>query len=226
MMHDILRRFKESAVPRSPRNMPTLEAENFSYSLLSGQSIPTLMGTKQGSIEYFSALYADTVLGSSRPIKLREVDPSWPNEVSTSMYGYSLLGKQTWAYSSLDMLVRKLMLDPDTRQACFMILRKTHMLSDAIPCTYGMNFRIRDGKLNVSVHMRSQDLVGSMCSDICFARIVQDMVVTALPVGPLGPLTAGTVHFAVDSAHVYEKDFDILEAPSFGEVTLTQVKST
>jgi len=126
IMRAVLTSFLARAIPVTCGNQPTLEAENFSYCLSSTDRLPTLAGTKQGSLEYFRALYGDTITGTSKPRELLAVDSSWAEAVdskgaSTSMYGYHLLHAGRHGYSQLNKLVRKLRLDSSSRQAVFLI---------------------------------------------------------------------------------------------------------
>lgn len=115
-------------------------------------------------------------------------------------------GQYLFTEGQLDYVVRQLVQDPDSRRASVVILQPKHLhLNSAdTPCTYSMNFRLREGQLNCSVHMRSQDAIFGMGNDLPTFSFIQEIVAANL-MKPMGPL-----HMHVDSFHVYERHFDML----------------
>lgn len=70
-------------------------------------------------------------------------------------------------------------------------------------CTYAINFNLYDGKLNMSVLMRSNDLVYGFCNDqYCFSKL-QELVAKELN-KPIG----WYYHFA-NNLHIYERHFNL-----------------
>lgn len=100
--------------------------------------------------------------------------------------------------------VRRLAADPDTRQAVVQIWDPLYdgLETRDLPCTLGFNFRIRDGKLNMSGTMRSNDVWLGTAYDIFMFTQLQATVARALDV-PLGTYT----HHAY-SLHLYERNLD------------------
>jgi len=102
--------------------------------------------------------------------------------------------------------------DPDSRRASCIILSPFHYemvekgLSQDLPCTYGLNFRIRRGELDMSVHMRSNDAWFGAGNDVPIFRWTQHMMAVSLgvPVGHYG--------HHVDSLHLYQRHWDAAEA--------------
>jgi len=111
-----------------------------------------------------------------------------------------------------DNVISILMKDKDSRRASIMILSSEHLLSDSndYPCTYAINFRIRENKLNMTVHMRSQDSVFGMGNDAPTFSFIQEMIYVTLR-STYPELVMGNYHHFVDSLHVYEKHFSMLE---------------
>ena len=69
-------------------------------------------------------------------------------------------------------------------------------------CTYSMNFRIRENKLNMTVHMRSQDAIYGFGSDIPIFSFIHEMVYISLK-ETYPELNIGNYYHTVDSFHIY-----------------------
>lgn len=124
-----------------------------------------------------------------------------------SNYGQYIFGEDQfeWCLSSL-------LNDRHSRQASMQLLNKSHMYNGNpdVVCTHGINFQIRDNRLNMTVMMRSNDAIFGTTNDVfCFGQLLI-MMHSALREKYSG-LEMGTyTHFAC-SLHVYERHFDMLE---------------
>ena len=99
-----------------------------------------------------------------------------------SNYGY-----QWKRNSQLQHVINKLKNDHNTRHAAISIYdckEWEHYRNDT-PCTYAVQFSIIDGKLNMSVYIRSNDLLYGFCNDQYQFSMLQKMVAGELniPVG-------------------------------------------
>lgn len=124
-----------------------------------------------------------------------------------SNYGQYIFGKVNQFDNTIGTLVK----DRDSRRASIVILNDEHLFSNTkdVPCTYALNFRIRDGALNMTVHMRSQDAIFGMANDCPAFSIIHEMLLNSLRES-YPDLRYGTyTHFA-DSFHVYERHFEML----------------
>lgn len=115
-----------------------------------------------------------------------------------------------WQWQRNDQLkkcIEQLNNDPNSRQAWITIYdgkEKDNYTYDT-PCTIGVGFRIQDGRLHMTVVMRSNDLVFGFCNDqYCFSKL-QEMVADELGL-PVGHYT----HFAQD-LHIYERHWYMKE---------------
>jgi thymidylate synthase len=125
-----------------------------------------------------------------------------------SNYGQYFFGKE----NQFDTVVQILRNDKDSRRASVILLTKDHLKSDTndIPCTYVVGFRIREDKLNMTVHTRSQDAILGMGNDAPAFSFVHEMLLNSLK--EFYPqLDLGTCVNFVDSFHVYEKHFKMAE---------------
>ena len=106
----------------------------------------------------------------------------------------------------LPVIAERLRVDPDTRQAVMTLWDPefdAHGGKRDHPCTNRMSFRVRDGKLNMTVDMRSNDAWWGFPYDIVqFSMLHQSMA------DVLGWNVGSYVHKA-DSFHLYESHWDI-----------------
>jgi hypothetical protein len=105
------------------------------------------------------------------------------------------------------MVLDELRKDPDSRRAVIHIreLRDGFDLPD-VPCTLALQFLLREGKLNLVVHMRSNDIVLGTCYDVPAFTIMQEVMAN-----DLGVELGSYFHFA-NSMHVYERHYEMADA--------------
>jgi thymidylate synthase len=111
-----------------------------------------------------------------------------------SNYGYQWQRKR-----QLDAVVRKLMIDKDTRQACISIYdgKEMYKYDNDTPCTYAVQFTIVNDRLDMCVTMRSNDLWYGFCNDQYQFSKLQEMVSKRLKIE-----TGVYYHFA-HNMHLY-----------------------
>jgi thymidylate synthase len=98
--------------------------------------------------------------------------------------------------------------DCHTRKAVLPIYNPNDMReSKDNPCTMYLCFQIRKGFLNLTVHMRSNDIWFGFPYDVAFFMLVQEIMVKRLYKKYPG-LMPGTYTHIADNLHVYEKDFE------------------
>ena len=117
-----------------------------------------------------------------------------PSRLVNSNYGY-----QWERNAQLDMVVEMLKRNPDTRQACISIYDGKEISSYAFdtPCTYAIQFTIVNGKLDMCITMRSNDLWYGFCNDQYQFSKLQEMVSKRLRIE-----TGVYYHFA-HNMHLY-----------------------
>jgi thymidylate synthase len=134
--------------------------------------------------------------------KIRQPDGSY-----YSNYGQYIFPKQ------FAFVVDELLRDRWSRRASIILLKEDHLFetnSDVV-CTYAINFRIRDkNRLDMAVSMRSNDVIFGMTNDVfCFSMLYR--MVYALLAEQISGLKHGMYIHKVDSLHVYERHFDMIE---------------
>ena len=111
----------------------------------------------------------------------------------------------------LPHIIKELKNNPDTRRAVISILDKSDSLlldkpdeTLEFPCCDSATFSIREGKLNIHLHMRSQNMGQVLKLDMYLWGRFQTQIAEELGL-PVGKFTSTIV-----SAHVFEKDITYL----------------
>lgn len=122
------------------------------------------------------------------------------NVTLNGAYGPKIIDQMSWA-------AKELAKDNDTRRCYINIWRERPGESKDIPCTVGMQFMIRDGKLNLFVNMRSQDVVLGMPYDIfSFSMIAKAMQLMLYKTHDIA-VVPGELKVTVNSLHIYEQHY-------------------
>ena len=141
-----------------------------------------------------------------------------------SNYGQYWFGEQMGLFVAFNELIK----DDNSRRAVIPMLRASHIgpqVKDTV-CTEAVGFRIRNGLLNMSIHMRSSDQVFGLGTDTpTFAflqRLLYGMLRSVYPDIGLGSMTIVSM-----SSHIYERHFamidQIIADPSVAECSLMPI---
>lgn len=212
----------------SPRGSKVIEVENFMYELppyikFQNYDVRKLKFDyiKQELLWYLRHNLFDTSI-----IEFASIwkDLIQPQGIINSNYGAHLFASKNRGTSQFLNVIDILRKDADSRRASMVILSDSHLKCEKdIPCTYSLNFRIRNNKLNMTVHMRSQDAIFGMGNDAPAFSMIHEMILNMLE-WDYPELTLGNyTHFA-DSFHVYERHFEMLEKIVSGEATFNEVE--
>lgn len=210
IFREIYKSVVESKQECFPRGLKIKEIENFSYVFPPFVRFVNFEERKL-KLDYIKKEFLWYLKGNKFDTSIVEHAKMWKdfiNEDGTinSNYGQYLFGELNQFQYAIDCLIK----DKDSRRAIIMILQPYHLLNPSmkeIPCTYGIGFRIRDEKLNMSVKMRSQDAWFGFGSDIPCFSFIHEMAYCLLKEKYVN-LQYGNYHHSVDSFHVYEKHFD------------------
>lgn len=209
---------EEKGIEVSPRGQLIKEIENYKYELPPYVRFCNFKDRKL-SISYLKKEFLWYLKGDKFDTSIAEHAKMWKSIINedgsiNSNYGQYFFGEE----KQFDVVVETLKKDKDSRRAAIVLLNKYHLNSKTndVPCTYALSFRIRDNKLNMTVHMRSQDSIFGMGNDAPAFSFIHEMTLNALrefyPDLRYGIYT----HFA-DSFHVYEKHFKMMEDMINGE---------
>lgn len=156
---------------------------------------------------FFHLMEAMWILAGRRDVKFltefnkRMVDYSDDSEVFNAPYGYRLRnGTGNYKIDQLAEVIKLLKRDPNTRQAVCQIWDEydlVHNTKDKA-CNMSIVFRIRDGKLCMTVYNRSNDMIwGAYGANVVQFSIIQEYVAVHLD------LLIGTYTQVSNSYHVY-----------------------
>jgi len=143
-----------------------------------------------------------------------------------SNYGQYWFGEQLGLFVAFNELVK----DDNSRRAVIPMLRASHIgphVKDTV-CTESVGFRIRNGELNMSVHMRSSDQIFGLGTDLpTFAflqRLLFGMLRAVYPSLNMGMMTVVAM-----SSHIYERHFNMVESilrdPAVAECSIMPIPS-
>lgn len=212
-----------------PRNLLVREVENFTYRLPPYVRFQNYACRKL-NLSYLKREVAWYLKGDRHDTSICQHAKTWQGIVNedgsiNSNYGQYIFrapvdASTFWGQrafdkkitSQFDNVIDILTDDKDSRRASITILQANHLLSDTkdVPCTYSLNFRIRDNRLNMSVHMRSQDAIFGMGNDAPAFSIIHEMVMNALK-SAYPTIELGEYFHVADSFHVYDRHFGMLE---------------
>ena len=128
--------------------------------------------------------------------------------IRSSCYGYKMFEPGADGISQWDHIRSLLESDSQTRRAVINLLdAESDLLLDAvdIACASSMQFLLRDGRLDMTVYMRSNDAIWGLPYDCFTFTMLQEMLACQL-----GCELGEYVHFAA-SLHVYERHFPLME---------------
>lgn len=202
---DIVFDLLDKGVVQDSRNGKTIELEDVVIEV-TDPTITSLNGVRKFySPEIGLVEGLQLVAGISDSALTAQIQPNFRNYMEDDS------GKFWGAYGpravdQLPIIVQRLKDDPDTRQAVITLWdpefdayggKKDH------PCTSLFNFRIRDGKLNMSTFMRSNDLIHGWPFDLIQFSMLMQTIASVLKV------QVGTYTHHVGSFHVYEPHWDV-----------------
>ena len=205
------------------------EAFERMYDLIMYSGISTNVGTKALHnvgfyIEYptdrqittpwrkWSAKYAERewqwYLSQNRSVEeIKKYAPIWDKMHGGDNIVNSNYGWQWGRNNQLDKTIEQLKKNKDTRQAWISIFdgKEKDQYEFDTPCTLAVGFNVSliGNKLNMTVLMRSCDLVYGFCNDqYCFSKL-QELVASKLG------LEVGTYYHFAHDLHIYERHFNM-----------------
>ncbi len=172
------------------------------------------------SLRYLYGEFAFYMKGSNKLRDINKYSKFW-NKISdngrtvNSGYGYKLFRKKYFGLMGLtqfDHALYHLLKNPDSKRATMLINTPKNTVQETkdTPCTMYLHFCIVDGKLNMTTHMRSNDIFYGTPYDISFFTMLQEIVLIMLKQEKYTALEMGTYSHNVDSLHVYKKDIPVI----------------
>jgi len=197
----------------SPRGSKCIEICNYNYILPPYVRFANFKSRKL-SLSYIKKEFLWYLRGDKYDTSICKDASLWKTLINrdgsiNSNYGQYVFGTMNQFNNVVEMLCD----DKDSRRASIMILGAHHLLSKTkdYPCTYCINFRIRNNRLDMTVRMRSQDAIYGMGNDAPTFSFIHEMMYVTLRDKFYSDLEYGNYHHSADSFHVYEKHYDMLE---------------
>ncbi|WP_296865190.1 thymidylate synthase [uncultured Methanobrevibacter sp.] len=143
------------------------------------------------------------------------------NGMVNSAYGNLIFTeKNDYNYNQYNWAFKSLVQDPDTRQAIMHFNKPHHQYDNNkdFVCTLNAIFQIRNNKLNMTVDMRSNDIILGLSTDVAFFTILQQQMLMNLKEygectnnEKLKNLKLGRYTHIDHSLHLYERHFDLVD---------------
>lgn len=129
-----------------------------------------------------------------------------------SNYG-TYLFNENWKKTAAELVSNN-----DSRRAIIPIFDKEHIGKNEkdYPCTGFVQFTIREGKLSLHWHMRSQDAIFGMANDFFAAAVILQLMrneINEINAGNI--IELGSVVFQVSSLHIYERHYALMHKPAW-----------
>lgn len=195
----------------SPRGEKVLEIENYMYELPPYVRLCNFKSRKL-NISYIKKEFLWYLNGDKFDTSITEHAKLWKSLINKDGSINSNYGQYIFK-DNFERCAKTLLNDKDSRRASIMILDNNHLNSETkdYPCTYSINFRIRDNKLNMSVRMRSQDAIFGMGNDAPCFSFIHELMYICLRDLKYGNLKLGNYNHVADSFHIYERHFNMLD---------------
>jgi thymidylate synthase len=125
----------------------------------------------------------------------------------TRVASYGADGQWTqWSKCQLE-LIR----DPDSRRAVLIIAAPADFVfgedSKDVPCTLSLQFFVRDNRLHLHTHMRSNDAFWGLTYDLFSFTLLQECMMLELRAAGMDKLQLGSYTHTAGSLHIYERHF-------------------
>ncbi len=193
-----------------PRGKETREITNYAFTVLNPSDGPIITADPERNEvirKYTEAEFECYASGTRLASDFAKCAPFWlsvanPDGTVNSAYGYKIWYERNCAnrMTQWEWCKESLYRDPDTRQAVmfFGTPASQYPSNRDQACTLSGVFQLRDGRLNLSMTMRSNDVVRGLCYDMPWFCHLQIKMAQELGV-PLG-----RYHHFAHSMHVYE----------------------
>lgn len=195
---DIIRHILKYGTDVPSRGGDTIEVENVTITFKNSSiAIPP---KRRGFSPLLGMMEGAQLIGQfSRP---KLMDTLWP-KYSAYTDHYGDYGDRAAYGSQIGYVVNTLKNDPSSRRAVIALWNgamDTEPGHQDYPCTLTFGFRIRDGKLNMTVTMRSNDIWRGTSSDVIQFSMLHQTVAKLVGVEP------GHYTHMVHSLHMYKTD--------------------
>src|ERR1043165_9387741 len=166
----------------TPRGERTREAEDYDLTLTMTESPLTSFEDRNLSLDYAKAEAKWYLRGDRYDRSIETHASMWPKLRQPDNSYYSNYGHYMFREGQVQWVIDELCRDKDSRRATIVLMKRDHLFRENrdVVCTYGVGFRVRNDRLNMTVHMRSNDVVFGTTNDVFCFSVVYRMVYAAL----------------------------------------------
>jgi thymidylate synthase len=202
----------------SPRGMEIKEVEDLQLRVNPFHPFMTFPARKY-NLDYFKKEMRWKLGASKYDESIKEHAKMWANVQNpdgsfNSNYGQYWFGEQMGIFVAALELIR----DHDSRRAVIPMLNASHLspqTKDTV-CTESVGFRLRksaDGRLclNMSVHMRSSDVIFGLGTDIPTFSFLYRLLFGLIGNGLGTPLHVGEIIITAMSSHIYSTHYKMVD---------------
>lgn len=195
----------------APRGIKVREQEDYMMSLDMSDSPLTSFKARKLNLKYAKAEVLWYLRGNRYDTFIEQYATMWQKIRQPEGFYYSNYGHYLFEEGQIYWVIDELMRDKDSRRASCVLLQRGHMFptNKDMVCTYGIGFRIRDGRLNMSVNMRSNDAVFGTTNDVFAFSMIYRLVLAVLQ--QKYELRPGVYTHKADSLHIYEHHWAMVE---------------
>lgn len=189
----------------SPRG-DTVEIEDMQFVLLNPLDRVSTEPWRNFNVGFAIADALSHIVGDNKLDTLTQFAPSFAKYSTNGRTIDGAYGNRIHTNEQLHLVIQMLKRDNSTRQAVISIYMGAIDLAGGgglnTPCTLSFHFLVRNGKLNMKVMMRSNDIYLGLPNDIFTFTMMQEYVsvMTGIPIGIY-------THFA-SSFHLYDRDIN------------------
>lgn len=200
-----------------PRDLLIKENTNVAFVIEDPLSCLYSNKVRSSQIKYIAAELLWYFMGRNDVEFIQKYAKFWKtiqNEDGTvnSAYGHLLFNKKNeHGHTQYHWAIQSLLKDKDSRQAILHFNLPEHQAfqnKDFVCTVYGI-FQIRNNRLNLTISMRSNDVIWGLPTDIAFFALLQSQAVSHLKKN-YPDLEIGTYTHIANSFHVYEHHFNIV----------------
>lgn len=143
---------------------------------------------------------------------IKETASIWADIQQPDGSFFSNYGEYLFNAPGVKWVIECLIRDPLSRQAIIPLLNSDCLFQENkdVICTNSIGFRIRDGKLNMSVSMRSQDVIFGWTNDLFCFSLIHELILRILQKS-ISKLRLGDYNHQVWSFHVYPRHLEMLK---------------
>lgn len=213
LFRNIYRRLLTDGEYSAPRGLEIIEIENFRVAFPPYVRFINFKSRKL-NLEYIKREFLWYLKADKYDTSIAEHASLWKSLINKDGSINSNYGQYLFRLPQFANVIDTLAIDKDSRRAAMTILQPQHLLSDTkdVPCTYCINFHIRNNKLNMMVHMRSQDAVYGLGNDLPTFSFIHEMMHVCLRDLKYIDLEIGSYMHTVDSFHAYKKHYDMIRS--------------